>query len=456
MVFKQELITVVEDTSILEPSLFGQEFKNSYGSIRWTKVREQFFLGSIVLCDSVDLYREWMKDDEYLILRGTKEGTQERLNGDDIKTDSFVYRFVKASKRGNDVYQYLVKKRLKPLNDLPDVTFFKDNWGEKTTNLLFLTLTDDTKRCDEATAWKNIGKEFHLFCAKLRQEYGDIEYFRTWESTGNFRPHIHIDIAFKDKSFPVFLHTNEDGHRSFRIPTFEKDKISSFWHSHVDVQGVSNTKDAIKELTKYITKDLCSDKGHKTNAMICLFRKQSYAVTKGFVSLVKNSFAKITEENSVGDVGIFDLIKDVMCNCNNEVKNWKFVGVLRGKQLGFSGDLWVVDVGKPPPKVVDLILKEEIRWNALRGAICFNEAKKTFLDTIKDHLVHCDHCGQERAWKDMSEVLGVRICPDCDFHEDYLAFKKQEKGAIKETVTKRVSAKHKQGIQKKVKGDDLT
>jgi hypothetical protein len=432
MAFEQNLLISGDSNPILDGSLFGGEVRNPYGSIRWGKVRHLFSKNEIVLPDMVDIYKEWMKDDEYLILRGTKDVIQERLGGlEPYITSSFVYRFIKASKRGNDVYQYLIKKRLEPLNDLPDITFFKDNWGEKNTNLLFVTLTYDTKRCDEKTAWENIGKDYHLFYTKLRQEYGDIEYFRTWESTGHFYPHAHILIGFKDKTFPVFIHTNKEGQRSFRIPTHEKDKIASFWHSNVDVQGVSNTKDAIDELTKYVTKDLCSDKGHKTNAMICLFRRQSYAITKGFVSLVQNCFAKVTEENRIEDVGNFDLIKDVMCNCNNEVKDWHFVGVLRGKQLGFSGVLWVVDVEKPPPDVLDLILKEEIRWNALRGVICFSENRKTFLNSIKDNPVKCDSCGKESTWKDMCEVNGVRTCPDCYYHPAYLIIKGKKKKGVR-------------------------
>lgn len=368
----QELFQT-EITSKLEGSIFGQEFRNEYGSIRWGRTREQFSYGNIILCDALDLYDEWRKDSEYIVIRGTKDYIQETLffdpatleYPDTVYPDCYpehVYRFIKASKRGNDVYQYLVKKRLKPLEDLPDVTFFRDDWGEKHTSLLFVTLTYDTKRCDESTAWKNIGKDYHLFYTKLRQAYGDIEYFRTWESTGHYYPHAHVLIAFKEKSFPVFIYTDKDGKRSFRIPQGDKDKIASFWHSNIDVQGVNNTKNAIDELTKYVTKDLCSDKGNKTNAMMCLFRRQSYAITRGLVSLIKNSFAKVTEEIDVGDVETFDLIKDEMCNCNNGYYDWTFVGVLRGLRLRISSEVWVIDVKKPPPPLVEMIIHEQKRW----------------------------------------------------------------------------------------------
>lgn len=420
MGFNQELLQEVDIISISENSLFGQEFRNSYGSIRGSKVRNQFDVGNIILPDVIDLYEEWMKDDEYLILKGVKDRIQESfddegklLDCNDVVLSNTVYRFIKASKRGNDVYQYLVGKKLKPLNDLPDVTFFKDDWGVKNTSLLFVTLTYDTKRCDEVTAWENIGKDFHLFYTKLRQEYGDFEYFRTWESTKNCYPHAHILIAFKKKSFPVFIHTDKDGHRTFRIPKADKDKIASFWHSNVDVQGVNGTKDAIDELTKYVTKDLCSDKGHKTNAMIWLFGKQSYAITKGFVSLIKNCFACVTEEVDVGEPSMDDLINSDMCNCNNDVHDWKFVGVLRGRQLGFSGSMWVVDVEKPPPKLNDLIQKEALRWNSLRGILCFSDLKKDFWNRIKENFVRCDGCGEDSKWKDMSVINGVRVCSNC-------------------------------------------
>ena len=371
MAFNQELLQTVDVISDSKSSLFGQDFRNEYGSIRWGKVRNQFAWGNIILPDALDLFEEWHKDSEYIVMKGTKDIIQESFNDDGVILDcqdhlypEHVYRFIKASKRGNDVYQYLVKKRLKPLDDLPDITFFKDNWGVKNTSLLFVTLTYDTKRCDEATAWKNIGKDYHLFYTKLRQEYGDIEYFRTWESTSHFYPHAHVLIAFKEKSFPVFIHKDKNGKRSFRIPQGDKDKIASFWHSNVDVQGVNGTKDAIDELTKYVTKDLCSDKGNKTNAMICLFRRQSYAITKGFVSLVKNSFARVTEENELEDVGTFDLIKDDMCNCNNEFYKWEFIGVLRGIRLRISSDIWVCDLKKPPSSLIEMIIHEQKRWKA--------------------------------------------------------------------------------------------
>lgn len=368
-----------EQLLTLEPlSEFDDNFRNDYGAIRNRYVRSHYYGNDIDLEDVVNLFIEWRNDPEYFILRGLTldDGYQERIiaKPDEMKygfdqyalpeSQLYLYKFVKAAKRGNDVYQYLVKKKLGPLNDLEKVTFFKENWGNKKTNLLFVTLTYDNNRCDINTAWKKIGPEFHLFCNNLRKQYGHIEIFRTWESTSHYYPHVHVLIAFKDKSFPVFIHKGQDGKRSFRIPTKDKDKISSYWHSHVDIKGVDNSKGAINELTKYVTKDLCSEKGNQTNAMIWLFRKQGYSISKGFIGLITGQFSNIVD---LREPKMADLIKDEMYNCNRLDVKWEFIGILRGQQLGFLGNIWTVDMKKPPPRVADLLIAEYKRWNALHG-----------------------------------------------------------------------------------------
>ena len=383
-------------------SFDDNEFKNEYEAIRCKFVKNGFFNGVIGLSDVVNLYRTWRDDAEYFILCSQSYFHQETFDRDRtsylgnvgiIKTyiGENKYKFIKASKRGNDVYKYLVDKKLKPINELQNVLFFKEDWGDKHTSLLFITLTYAIRKClscgkhyklglnqcpfcksyefidlSPSEAWKNIGVDYHLFCNKLRKKYGHIEFFRTWETTENFYPHVHVLIGFKNKDFSVFEHTDKKGKKTFRISKQDKDKINSFWHSNSDIQGISETDDATKELTKYITKDLCSAKGDKTNDMIWLFGKQSYAVSRGFVGLIKGCFAEITESQQIGDVATDDLI-NVMSNCNQQYEKWEFVGILRGVQLGVSSDLWSFDVKKPPPAIVELIEKERMRWATVHG-----------------------------------------------------------------------------------------
>ncbi|GAG63551.1 unnamed protein product, partial [marine sediment metagenome] len=284
-------------------------------------------------------------DPEYYCIEGDLDPACEK------KLPPHLYRFVLASKRGNGVYKSLVEEKLKPLQQLQNIHLFNDEWGVKSTNCIFVTLTYDPARCGIDSAWDNIGVEFHLFCNNLKKQYGKIEVFRTWESNQNFYPHVHAIIIFGDKKkgcFNVFNHKDK-----CRISTGAKDKISSYWHSLVDIQGVQDTQGTIKELVKYITKDLCSSKGDKTNAMIWYHRKQSYGITKGFEDLVGSE---------LNDIEPSSLLQRNMSNCNSQYYTWKFLGILRGVDLRLSSEMWTVDLVKPPPRVMDMLKLEQERW----------------------------------------------------------------------------------------------
>lgn len=325
--------------------------KNVYGAIRLSHVRSQCFLND----ELVDIYREWRDDSEFFILKSSYENYQDRLCGESIVYTNDMYRFVKASKRGNDVYKHLVTEKLRALNEIPNVVFFDDHTVDKRSCILFVTLTFDNKLCCSEDAWDRIGSDFHLFHNNLRKQYGKVEVFRTWESTNHYYPHVHCIILFWDYDFPVLQHTDKKGEFSYRIPYKEKQKISKYWHSNIDVQAVSDTVGSVKELTKYITKDLCSLKGDKTNAMIWFNGKRGYALSKGFVEAVSGWNIEFNEPTNS------DLIRD-MSNCNQVEIKWEFVGILRGNLLGFSPDIWVVDIKKPPDRIKELVDLEGKRW----------------------------------------------------------------------------------------------
>ena len=368
--FEQTVILTNPEKVIpdLEPDI-DSIYTNEYGCIRRSKIHFEYGIGNLALNEVVKYYTTWRDDPEYFILRGITEGNldQQRLLfkwtnelEDTWYTPNdthYIYKFVKASKRGNDVYKHLVNEKLKSLRNLYNIQFFDEHSADKRTSALFVTLTYDTKRCDPDTAWRNIGKDFHLFHNNLRKKYGDVEIFRTWESTDNYYPHVHALILFWDTTFTVLSHTDKDGEVSYRIPYSQKKKIAGYWHSNIDIQAIKDTEGGIKELTKYITKDLCSKKGDKTNAMIWLHRKQSYALSKRFIENIQGWNIDFNEPTNA------DLINN-MCNCNRDVVKWEFLGIVRGIDLRFSPDIWVVTMKKPPPRVVELVKKEYIRWNA--------------------------------------------------------------------------------------------
>ena len=201
----------------------------------------------------------------------------------------------------------------------------------------------------------------NLFLSNIRKKYGKILEARTWESTKNGYPHIHLLLLFKDHRFTVIKHyDNKKGDYTYRIPYHEKKEISRHWHSNIDIEVVNSIQGGVKELTKYITKDLCSKKGDITNAMIWYFQKQSYHISKGLVE-------EITGKDLDLDPPVATDLINQMCNSNQEKLEWEFLGILRGKQLGFCKEIWTFDMNKPPPSVLDLIKKENLRWRTTRS-----------------------------------------------------------------------------------------
>jgi hypothetical protein len=80
----------------------------------------------------IEAFINWTTFNEYLIFR--KEN---------IYTSKKTYKAVKASKRGNDVYAWRLRKRLQKMYSLPEISFFnrKDRSKRQKTRTQFITLT---------------------------------------------------------------------------------------------------------------------------------------------------------------------------------------------------------------------------------------------------------------------------------------------------------------------------
>lgn len=326
---------------------------NDYGIIRQKAVRSAYFYDEgMDLPDVVDVYREWRDTSEHIVLSYDEEYTMD-LDG----IQSFIetnYMCIKASKKGNDVYKYLLKQKWKKVNELHDITFFTDRWSEKKTSMISITLTYGTARSPVDAAWITHGEEWHKFLARLKQEYGDFEFIRVWEAHKNYYPHCHAVIVFKNHQFQAWEQKNKDGSRKYRISDHDTAKIGSFWHSFVDISAVSSTGKALGHLSKYLTKDLMSEKGDITNAMTWLHRKQTYAISHNFFALI-NARCSVDEmkEPSTGD-----LIKDVMANCNSE---FELIGIWPSKLLKISSTRWYHIMKKPPPGVLLFVKMEYLK-----------------------------------------------------------------------------------------------
>jgi len=368
---------------------------NEFGCLRWSKIRSAYWMGLIDINDIVDIYKKWKNAAEYAMLKGTRQIDTPSLTpeGPGLSTTHSCYVFIKAAKRGNDVYQRMVTQKFAALDGIEPQVFFDREWKVKSTNLLFVTLTYGHKACNACRkhfkkslhvcpycgsvdiyrvtvdeAWGNVGIDFNRFTSNLKKKYGKISIFRTWESHDNFYPHVHAAIFFHDHDFPVFVQkvVNKKGKlvTKYRVPKDDNDRIRGYWDSpNVDVQGVANTQDAIREVEKYITKDLCSVKGNKTAAMLSFFGKQSYAISQDFVAAVGGS-AEIDKKLRQDENA---LLLNNYYNSNPSITKYEFIGMLPAKMLGMSGDIMSFELDKPPPELQKLINYEHKCYLAKSG-----------------------------------------------------------------------------------------
>ena len=274
---------------------FDYRFRNPYGCLRVGMTRkhlnEHFDIEKI--CRA---YGEWVATDEWLQLSMSVNFFNETKRKENI--------FVPCVKRGNDAYQARVNKRISEMGDFEDwpldIAGARNNMK---TRVLFVTLTQDTKRFEgkhkypAKLAWQLIGKEYNAWTASIRQKFGKFAEFRVWESSKEGFPHVHAILVFDEKKFDGFIHNNK-----MRIR--EKRHFAAPWHSHVDVQGVTNFKRGMSEILKYLTKDigiknrkeknsknkpktafLNSPKGRKTLALTWFFNKRAFAVSGFFRDL---------------------------------------------------------------------------------------------------------------------------------------------------------------------------
>ena len=347
----------------LDPGLL-EELTNEQGKPRLKVARNMLLneanledLGFSSLKDALDLGEElfsyWRSFAEYLLLK--KEYVGNRSDQED------QYFAVKCSKRGNDVYQRRIKTRLGWLDrEIPDHKFFeiKDFQVDKIvkTNLLWITLTYDTSRGDLISAWETLGEYFNRFISALRRKYGKINHMRVWESYESGYPHVHVIMLFEEAEFTVFPYWSEKENKlTFRIK--EKDQVSSFWHSHVDIQAISSLRSLFTYIKKHQEKillgltgsiqdhgsdpavgfDLENIRGLRTLFLCWIFRKRSFSVSGLFREKISDLIS--TLHNSNMESGQRDL-------SGARITEWiyVFLGVWSGSDLGIPSYIWVQDL----------------------------------------------------------------------------------------------------------------
>jgi hypothetical protein len=309
----------------------------------------------------VESFIEWKNKSLYLVLKKT---TTEPIGRKyKIKTEQFG---VWARKRGNSVYKKMVREKITALKSfIPDVNFFdaNHNYVGQSSKILYAVLTYDTKRCSLEDAWKNIGREYNRFITSIRQRYGTVEIIRTWESFQNGYPHVNILLWFKNHSFTIARKDVKikEGkkYQIFRILYSEKKTIASFWHSFVDVSACYNTYGVIDYISKYITKNLMSNKESSllTMAMTWQYRKRVFSISKGFTDLIT------TVHNSNKNCQLNLFFKNVV-----GVK-WYFVGLVSfsfiKKHIDIKQELLRISFGEKLPDFLTEEFACRREWESL-------------------------------------------------------------------------------------------
>jgi hypothetical protein len=281
--------------------------------------------------DIVNRFVKWEIEVKYMIMCHEKEDYRNLLG-------EYEYVAVKCAKRGNDVYQRRVENRLFGIKSRTANVQF-DYWRKPYTNMLFVTLTYDAKRCSFVDAWVNLGTEFNLFNANLRKQYGKFSIFRTWESYESGYPHIHAIYLFEEHRFKVFpsYEKKTEGKTRLVWRIEDKDGLAKYWHSWVDVQAVQDLHGGIRYLEKYIMK--CAKfnqedtKGLMTLAMCWVFRKKSFYVSGQFRKALSDLIASLCSSKT----------RKIQLNLLNEQLRsnpWKVLGFIGAFLLGFNVEVW--------------------------------------------------------------------------------------------------------------------
>lgn len=186
--------------------------------------------------DIIEKYEAWVLDHRYMILAYLRKSWLKNWL-------EYDYVAVKCAKRGNDVYASRINLSLQGLGfHVPNVNF--DFESNPYANILFITLTYDTKLCPFDEAWKNIGEEFNLWKANIRKKFGDFSVFRCFEAFENGHPHIHLIAVFKEQYFKVFksYERSKDGKMRKVWLVNDRDFFEPYWHSWTKIKAVYNLK----------------------------------------------------------------------------------------------------------------------------------------------------------------------------------------------------------------------
>ena len=293
------------ETSILggesSVSVSGQ-FLDRVGRVRLNAVREVYRDPTLVnFGEIIDIYEFWRDQDEYIVLG--------IIDLEPFKPTRWLA--LKCAKRGNDKYVWKVSKKLSSLKDLKNV------------KVKFVTFTCDPKDYSGIReAWEDMGRRQNRVNCWLRRHFGKnfLGFLRVWEGYKSGLPHAHMICFFKKA---VWL---------------DKKQLEKTSNSFVRIKDVRSLREVSRYVTKYLVKCFNSEtyKDRLTNALMWLFRKQGYGLSRGLITTKRNSNGIMVQTTLDG--GYYWV-------------EFEFMGVYPAFLIGVKGSDWVVSLDRPPPKL---------------------------------------------------------------------------------------------------------
>lgn len=358
------------------------------------------------------------------------------------ESEDHELRFIESIKRGNSRYIELLQQKFKPLFQSKEHKQFFSTYVNKKrkivqrTRLLYVTGTTDPKYYNYSisNAWLGFGKTWNTFITSIRQQFGKVLYLRVWQTHENGYPHFHALLYFPDYEFTTIKNREFNPRKNkyeyiWRVHNRQKlnnryvrDRIKETWKAgYLDIKCCSDTKKAIKDIVKYVTRELQGGKENITNAAVWYFGKQVFAISKGFLELFKvKSIVEPNDADLINAIGVTQ--RD---SSNKKLIRIEVFPYIRDKILKKTYENTLYnwsDLDADPPPVVNFVnnfinscavSSVKVRDDGVFVMVYKKNSElygNSFSVTASKFKVPCATCGSVENTKN---VLGVWVCKDC-------------------------------------------
>lgn len=321
---------------------------------------KQYFYENYYASGKLDLdalirtYKEWVSFDEYYVLK-------KKIYGIGV----FILRgkYVKSSKRGNDVYNWRVDKRFSILYDVlsqhePE---YEHAYVLK-TDILFFTLTYAFR--DIFIAYENVGKDYNRFMSNLRKIFPRAKTIaRCFQAQRDGTVHIHALIWIGTHLDVVWYCGYKNGHKDCRYIVKNYDlwlDMKNCWkYGNADIRGFVNFREGLKYIFRYVKKGINLEDPKEsllTLSLNWLFHKKSFYINYKFIKWffgIRLGFNMHSSNSDLVAKYVGSKTRTIL-RCIGLIIDYEFVGVFSKKQLNIKDDKWFYDFNEFPEELINI------------------------------------------------------------------------------------------------------